>query len=103
MAKVKLDPAWHGRRRIINLTLISCLGLVIYSISQGAPTAQAVVPSISLLASAIIGSYIFGASYERVSGIPSGNQTVINPAVTTTTVVGKPASPLPWGPEPNEL
>lgn len=76
MRKVKGDPQWAMRRRTIIASLVSCLGLSIYAISKGPETAAAVVPSVSMLAGAIIGSYVFGAAWERVGGVPGGNAVI---------------------------
>jgi hypothetical protein len=73
MNLVKGDPQWAMRRRVIVITLLTCLGLSFYAISKDAATAAAVVPSLSMLAGAVIGSYVFGASWERINGIPPGN------------------------------
>lgn len=78
MRRVKGDPQWAMRRRTIIAALVSCLGLSIFAISQGPETAAAVVPSMAMLASAIIGSYVFGAAWERVGGVPPGNTIMQN-------------------------
>ena len=74
MGGVKMDPSWAGRRRVIRLTLLSCLGLAIYSMILGTPMAAIVFPPVSILAGSVIGSYVFGASWERTKGIPSMNE-----------------------------
>lgn len=71
--RVRGDPQWTMRRRVVIATLSSCLGLSLTAIFKDAATAQAVVPSMALLASGVVGSYVFGAAWERVKGIPSGN------------------------------
>ena len=76
MAKLKMDPTWAGRRRVVRLSLVSCLGLAVYSMVLGVEMAAVVFPPVSLLAGSIIGSYVFGASWERTRGIPSGNEEV---------------------------
>lgn len=72
--KVKLDPSWHSRRLVVRLTLLSCLGLVIYSMFLGTQMAAIVFPPISILSGSVIGAYVFGASYERVNGVQSLNE-----------------------------
>lgn len=74
MGSVVMDPAWSGRRRVVRLTLLSCLGLAIYSMTLGASMAAIVFPPLALLAGSVIGSYVFGAAWERTNGIPSGNK-----------------------------
>lgn len=69
--KLILDPSWYSRRLVIRYTLLSLLGLAVYSMYLGYQMASVVFPSVSLLAGGIIGSYVFGASWERVNGVPS--------------------------------
>lgn len=71
--KVKGDPQWAMRRRVVIASLGFCAGLSIYAVSHSPEMANAVVPHMSLLAGAIIGSYVFGAAWERVGGVPGGN------------------------------
>jgi hypothetical protein len=73
MGRVRLDPAWAGRRSVVRYTLISCLGLAVYSMYLGPSMAAVVFPPVSFLAGGVIGSYVFGASWERTAGIASGN------------------------------
>jgi len=40
----------------------------------GTPMAAIVFPPVSILAGSVIGSYVFGASWERTKGIPSMNE-----------------------------
>lgn len=70
---VKLDPTWHSRRVVIRCTLLSCLALSAYSMYLGPAMATVVFPNVCLLAGGVIGSYVFGASWERVNGVPSLN------------------------------
>ncbi len=72
--KVRLDPAWHGRRLVVRLTLLSCLSILLYSMYLGPSMAGVVFPSISFLAGSVVMAYVFGASYERANGVPSYNQ-----------------------------
>jgi hypothetical protein len=71
--KITLDPSWHSRRLVVRLTLLSCLLLSSYAVWNGPVLAQAVLPWTAGLAGAVIGSYVFGSSWERVSGVPSLN------------------------------
>lgn len=71
--RIKGDPQWTMRRRVIVGTLLSCLILSVYAISQDAGTASAVVPSMAMLAGSVVGSYCFAASWERVRGVQGGN------------------------------
>lgn len=70
-SKVTLDPTWHSRRQVIRLTLLSCFGLAVYSMYLGVAMVTVVFPNVAMLAGAVIGSYVFGASYERTNGVPS--------------------------------
>jgi len=76
MTKIRMDPTWAGRRRAVSGTLLSCLGLAIYSMSLGAPMATIVLPVVGTLATFALGLYVGGAAYERVRGIQSGNSYV---------------------------
>lgn len=76
MAKLHLDPSWNGRRQVVRLSLLSCLVLSEQAILGGSALAQAVLPWTAGLAGAVIGSYVFGAAWERTSGIPSENKYV---------------------------
>lgn len=71
--KIKGDPQWAMRRRVINTALISCLGLSVYAVAHSPEMAMAVLPHTAILSGAIIGSYVFGAAWERVGGVPGGN------------------------------
>lgn len=74
MGSVIMDPSWAGRRRVVRLALLSCLGLSLYSMILGTAMAAIVFPPLAILAGSVIGSYVFGASWERTSGIPSANK-----------------------------
>lgn len=76
MAKLRPDPSWSGRRRVIRLSLLAAFGMSEQAILGGADLAQAVLPWTLGLAGAVIGSYVFGAAWERTSGIPSENKYV---------------------------
>lgn len=57
---------WKHRRRIIYATLIFCAIEVAYLTVRGSDTSlnQAIVTSVVLLAAAVIGSYVFGATWD---------------------------------------
>jgi len=74
MGGIKMDPSWAGRRRVVRLSLLSCFGLALYSMYLGPAMAAVVFPCVSALAGAVIGSYVFGAAWERTSGVQSLNQ-----------------------------
>lgn len=59
-------PPWKLRRRIINLTLLFCAGIVIWLVIDGRDTnlAAATVNAAFLLAGMVIGSYVFGAAWD---------------------------------------
>lgn len=86
--KVRGDPQWAMRRRIIIISLLACLGLSIHAVAHSPEMAQAVLPQTALLAGAVIGSYVFGASWERINNVPGGN------------VVGPYPPHYPDGPSP---
>lgn len=89
--KLTLDPAWYGRRQIVRISLGFCAGVLLLSMFMGAAMAAIVFPPITMGGFGIIGSYVFGAAWERVRGVPSGTKYEAD---------GK--TPLPWGEEPNE-
>jgi DMSO reductase anchor subunit len=66
---VQGDINWHYRRRTVFLSLIVCAGLAAYAIHKDAATTAAAFPPLALLAGSIIGSYVFGAAWERVNGV----------------------------------
>lgn len=72
--KLHLDPSWHSRRLVIRISLLSCLGLTLYSMYLGSQMAGIVIPNVALLSGSIIGSYVFGSSWERVNGVQSLNE-----------------------------
>ncbi len=76
--KLELDPSWYGRRQVVRWTLLSCLGLSGYSVYHSVEMAAVVLLYTSGLAGAVIGSYVFGAAWERTRGIPSESKYVSN-------------------------
>lgn len=65
--RLKLNSKrWVIRRRIINLTLLFCASCVIYLMLKGDDTqlSQSIVNGAFLLAGSVIGSYIFGATWD---------------------------------------
>jgi hypothetical protein len=61
------SPDWAVRRRIIILTLIWCSGIVTYLAVWGRPIAlsDTIAMNLILLMGGIIGSYVFGAVWEK--------------------------------------
>jgi hypothetical protein len=61
------SPDWAVRRRIIILTLIWCSGIVTYLAIWGRPIAlsDTIAMNLILLMGGIIGSYVFGAVWEK--------------------------------------
>ena len=61
--------SWIIRRRIITLTLIFCASMatIILFKDSGSETESALVYSLFGLASAVIGSYIFGATWDDIN------------------------------------
>ena len=58
-------PSWRVRRAIIFATLAVCAGSWVYAQGwQGVEMVKAVLPSVVMLASAVIGSYVFGAVWD---------------------------------------
>jgi hypothetical protein len=89
---------WAVRRRIIVLTLIFCAGVVTYIMLKGVDsrTNETIVQSAFYLASAVIGSYCFAASWaDRAAisnlNINNGPVTDINPG--TITNIDNPDAP----------
>lgn len=61
----QVKPSWRVRRRIILSSLIFCAVSVGYAqVFQTVEMVQAVLPAVSIFASAIIGSYVFGAVWD---------------------------------------
>lgn len=71
--KIKMDPSWTGRRRVVRLSLLTCLLLAAWSMHISVEMAGVVFPPLAILAGSVIGSYVFGAAWERSSGVPSNN------------------------------
>jgi DMSO reductase anchor subunit len=63
----KADPDWAVRRRIIILVLIWGAGLITYLAVWGRPIAlsDTIAMNLILLMGGIIGSYVFGAVWEK--------------------------------------
>lgn len=61
-------PHWAARRRIIHATLIFCAAVVTYCLYQntGTRTEETGLQFAFTLAGAVIGSYIFGATWEDI-------------------------------------
>lgn len=74
--KIKGDPQWTMRRRVVNSTLVACLVLSVFAIYRddgSGGLAGAVLMPVAMLAGSVVGSYVFGAAWERVRGVTSGN------------------------------
>jgi hypothetical protein len=94
---ITLDPQWEGRRRLIWSSWAAAFAVIIYGISQGPSTAQAVVGPAFIFAGIVVTAYIGGASYEAGKGVPGGNvvTTTSTPASTTTTTTTPKAGGAP--------
>lgn len=89
----KASPDWAVRRRIIILVLIWCAGLVTYLATVGRPNSlsETVATSLILLMGSIIGSYVFGAVWEKnVARKAEVAQTAVDQGDTETTVKVEP-------------
>lgn len=66
---------WRIRRKIIIITLLFCAAVVTYITLKGTDsrTAETIVQSAFALAGAVIGSYIFGATWEDKAKISNLN------------------------------
>lgn len=63
-------PHWTIRRRVIFGALALCAWASIHAVLAGPELAAAVLPHTSVLAAAVIGSYVFGAAWEDIAAIP---------------------------------
>ncbi len=66
-------PSWTIRRRIITATLLFCAAMAVTIMlkDSGSETETALVYSLFGLAGAVIGSYIFGATWDDINRPPS--------------------------------
>lgn len=57
---------WKVRRRIVVMTLSFCAGCVLYLMLKGSDTElhQAIANGLILLSGSVIGSYVFGATWD---------------------------------------
>lgn len=57
---------WKIRRRIVNITLLFCASTVSYLVLFGSDTQlhQAIANGLILLSGSVIGSYLFGATWD---------------------------------------
>ena len=64
--EAKKDCRWLIRRRIVNLTLLFCAVCVVWLIDRGQDTDlhKAIANGLILLAGSVIGSYVFGATWD---------------------------------------
>lgn len=87
------SPDWAVRRRIIILTLIWCSGIVTYLAVWGRPIAlsDTIAMNLILLMGGIIGSYVFGAVWEKnVARKTDVAQQAVSQGDADTTVEVKP-------------
>lgn len=67
MRDLKLNSKrWKIRRRIISSTLIFCAGVILYLVLYGKDIQlhEAIANGLILLAGSVIGSYVFGATWD---------------------------------------
>lgn len=89
----KGDPDWAVRRRIIILSLLWCAALVTYLAIWGRPIAlsDTIAMNLILLFGGIVGSYVFGAVWEKnASRKADVAQSAVDQGDTDTTVEVKP-------------
>jgi hypothetical protein len=69
------DPQWAMRRRWLIVMGALCWLTILYVLFSGLDTkpAEAAVTLAFIVIGAMTGSYVFGAAWERVGGVPSGN------------------------------
>lgn len=70
-------PSWRIRRRIIILTLLFCAGEVVYLTGWGRDTGlhEAMANGAWFLAGAVIGAYVFGASWDDANILSAASRT----------------------------
>jgi DMSO reductase anchor subunit len=89
----KASPDWSVRRRIIILSLIWCATLVTYLAVWGKPTSlsEAIATGLILLFGSIVGSYVFGAVWEKNAQAKADiAQQAVDQGDTDTTVKVEP-------------
>jgi hypothetical protein len=89
----KADPDWAVRRRIIILALIWIGALVTYLAIWGKPDSlrEAIATGLILLFGSIVGSYVFGAVWEKnVARKNDIAQQAVEQGATDTTVKVEP-------------
>ena len=61
---------WKIRRRIVNITLAFCASSILYLMIKGEDTQlhQSIANGLILLAGSVIGSYIFGSTWDDQKG-----------------------------------
>ncbi|MEX2739900.1 hypothetical protein AB3480_00375 [Rhizobium mongolense] len=87
------DPDWAVRRRIIIIALLWSAGLVTYLAVWGRPIelSDTIAMNLILLIGGIIGSYVFGAVWEKnASRKADVAQSAVDQGDTDTTVEVKP-------------
>jgi len=65
----QIKPDWRRRRAIIHLTLIFCAVVVAYLTGWGEDTRlhETIIQFAFITAGGVIGSYVFGATWEDVT------------------------------------
>ncbi|MCZ7855995.1 hypothetical protein O9X81_05160 [Agrobacterium salinitolerans] len=89
----KASPDWSVRRRIIILSLIWCAALVTYLAVWGKPTSlsEAIATGLILLFGSIVGSYVFGAVWEKNTKVKADiAQQAVDQGDTDTTIKVEP-------------
>lgn len=64
--RVLYRPSWRIRRRVVALTLLFCAGEIVYLTGWAGDTdlAKTIASGILILAGSVIGSYVFGATWD---------------------------------------
>ncbi|TCM56144.1 hypothetical protein C8J36_103514 [Rhizobium sp. PP-F2F-G48] len=87
----KASPDWAVRRRIIILSLLWCAGMVTYLAVFGRPIAlsDTIAMNLIFLFGGIVGSYVFGAVWDRKNEMKAevAQAAVESPATTTNVTV----------------
>lgn len=89
----KASAEWATRRRIIILTLIWAACVISYLAVIGRPNSlnEAIATNLIFLMGGIIGSYVFGATWEKISTRKSEiAQQAVSQGDTTTEVKVEP-------------
>ena len=62
------EPSWKNRRRVIFGTLIFCASVIAFVLFKGEDTtiADTAITMAFITAGSVVGSYVFGATYQDV-------------------------------------